>query len=92
MTSENLAFVSLAVSTTVAFVGALVRTLYQKDSEAQKEAIVALKLEIEALKRHDSALSDRVHSQENQLTKIFVVLGNIEGKLDSIIRKRDDLQ
>lgn len=87
MTSENLAFVSLALSTTVAFVGALVRTLYQKDSEAQKEAINALKLEIESLRKHDSALSDRVHSQENQLTKIFVILGNIEGKLDAVIKK-----
>lgn len=87
MTSDSLAFVSLAISTTVAVVGALVRTLYQHDSDAHREAIASLKAEIDALKKQDSELSDRVHAQDNQLTKIFVTLSNIESKLDSIINK-----
>lgn len=87
MTAETLAFTSLAISTIVAFVGTLVRTLYQRDSDAQREAISALRAEIDALKKQDSVLSDRVHAQDNQLTKIFVTLSNIESKLDSIIKK-----
>lgn len=87
MTAETIAFASLAISTTLAFVGTLVRTLYQRDSDAQREAITALRAEIDALKKQDAVLSDRVHAQDNQLTKIFVTLSNIESKLDSIIKK-----
>jgi septal ring factor EnvC (AmiA/AmiB activator) len=85
VSTETLAIISLAVSSTVALVGALVRTLYQRDSEQHAQAIADLKRKIEVLEASDSKLSDRVHSQENKLTEIWVTLKAIDSKLDAII-------
>jgi septal ring factor EnvC (AmiA/AmiB activator) len=86
MTSESLALVSIAISTVVAFVGALVRTLYQRDSEQHAQAITELKRKIELLDASDSKLSERVHSQENRLTEIWVTLKAIDAKIDTLVR------
>lgn len=88
MTAETIAFASLAISTTVAVVGALVRTLYQHDSDAHREAIASLKSEIDALKKQDSELSSRIHSQANELLKIYGILQTIDYKLSTLLKEK----
>ena len=86
--SDMLAIGSIVMTSALGLIGFLVRTLYQKDSEAQRESIKELRSKIEALDSTDKTLNEKMHELHLKITTMSTTLDLIYSKLNELVNKK----